>query len=179
MSAPQFEHFLNRLKAVYGDPKSDDVNAFMFEYARKLSGYSDAELREGCDLILDKHKFSMWPTISECERACADVRRKREASSGIPLAGEPGEGWRKDSKGRRWWQIQRGSDDWNAWMRFFHGQGRPRLVKVMNLHCRTWCVPGRDPEQFGAMMMAELAAHHPDGDEKKPSDRYKPQKGRD
>lgn len=179
MTSPAFEHFLDRLAVVYGEPNTDNVPAFMHEYARRLSGYSDTELREGCDHILDTHKFSMWPTISECERACADVRRKREASSGVPLAGEPGEGWRMDGKGRRWWQIQRGSEDWRAWMNYFHGQGRHGLARALNLHCKTWCVPGREPDQFGPMMMADFAANHPHGDEPKPSDRFKPQKMRD
>lgn len=82
MSEPVKNPLLARLMGVYGRPKeTEDVNAFMAEYARAMRGYVDSELNEAADLLLAKRKYKTWPSIAECVEAVEDVRLKRRSQT--------------------------------------------------------------------------------------------------
>lgn len=76
MSAASLK-FVERLRVVYGDPVSDNVDQFMKEYARILNGYTEAELESAADTVFQRHKGPhRWPRIPECV-ACAEEARER------------------------------------------------------------------------------------------------------
>lgn len=77
-----FDHFLNPLACVFGEPVSENPQKFMSEYARMLRGFSTAALERGRDIVLRTHKGpARWPKIAECIDACGDAEEALAAQN--------------------------------------------------------------------------------------------------
>lgn len=61
-----YEHFLSRFLTLYGEPKTDDVDRFLAEYASALARFESRHLLAGASKLVSEHKFRSWPTIAEC-----------------------------------------------------------------------------------------------------------------
>lgn len=157
-----FDHLLSRLSAVYGEPKSDNPDLFAAEYARVLSQYEPEELSRAADFIIESHKYAGWPKINDCVNACEDARRKIGfAKSGqLPKAGIPGTGWRLSDSSRQWFQIERGSKEFAAWMKFYRSHSRHDFAAFLEECGRTW-VLGPSPAEHGGSMLAYLDSNRP------------------
>lgn len=64
---------ISRLAIVYGQPDSPDPVAFLEEFSRLLSSYSETTLDAATDRVLKKHRGRQWPTPAECIAACEEV----------------------------------------------------------------------------------------------------------
>lgn len=62
-------HFLRRMLTVFGEPKTDNVEAFLGEYERALGGYTEESLKRGADAIINGNTFKAWPTPGKCREA--------------------------------------------------------------------------------------------------------------
>lgn len=152
--------FVERLAAVFGPPKTENLQEFAREYARALADFSADELRAAGDGILHSRRFSAWPTIAECTEACTAARRAINLAKDGADASEKGTGWRVSDSGKRWLRIERGSKEFAAWMEFYKGNGRARFANVCKL---TGCsfVPGPSPIEHGGAMLAYLDSNKP------------------
>lgn len=66
MSQAVYTHFLSRLTRLFGEPKTDDVEAFLGEYVRELRHYSAVDLERGANVLIRRQTFHGWPTIAKC-----------------------------------------------------------------------------------------------------------------
>lgn len=66
MTQHVYEHFIDRLQLLYGEPKTNDVERFYAEYASALSRFEPRHLSAGASKIIGSHKFRSWPTVAEC-----------------------------------------------------------------------------------------------------------------
>lgn len=60
---------LSRFAILYGDPKTNDQDAFVAEYERALKACSRAVLQKAADLLIDGQTRRFWPTVGECRKA--------------------------------------------------------------------------------------------------------------
>lgn len=89
MSAASIK-FVERLRVVYGDPVSENTEQFMFEYARMLNNYTEAELEEAADLLFQRHKGPhRWPRIPECIMCAEEARERRHSDAKAKEANKP------------------------------------------------------------------------------------------
>lgn len=70
-----FEHLLDPLVTVYGDPKTGDVQAFLMEYAGLLRDFDAAELAHAKAAIMKTHVHRYFPTPAQCLKACDDAAK--------------------------------------------------------------------------------------------------------
>lgn len=77
------EIMLARFMTLYGEPKTNDIDAYMAEYVRALRGMSRQVLQGGTDRLVKSHKHRNWPTIGEaydaCQRAADELSQKQTA----------------------------------------------------------------------------------------------------
>lgn len=58
-----------RFTTLYGDPKTDNIPAFVDEYERCLGHFSAEVLRRAASRVIDDQVFKAWPTPGECRKA--------------------------------------------------------------------------------------------------------------
>lgn len=63
------EVVLSRFLTLYGEPKTDNVAAFLDEYERSLGHFSAEVLRRAANKVIDDQVFKAWPTPGECRKA--------------------------------------------------------------------------------------------------------------
>lgn len=57
--------FLRKLMVLYGEPKTDDVPAFLAEFGNMLKGIDGKTLETAADLLIRQRKYRSWPTVAE------------------------------------------------------------------------------------------------------------------
>lgn len=67
---------LSRFLTLYGEPKTDNVEAFFGEYEKALSGTAPDVLQGAADLVIREQEFRSWPTPGECVKACNKIAFK-------------------------------------------------------------------------------------------------------
>jgi hypothetical protein len=152
--------FVERLSAVYGPPKTENVEQFAREYSKALDGFTAEELRAASDALLMGRKFSSWPTIAECMDAASLARKALNLAADGKEADVKGTGWRVSSSGKRWFRIERGSKDYDAWLKFYRDNGRSKLAKVIDKDGVSF-VSGQSPAEHGGAMLAYLDDNRP------------------
>lgn len=75
---------ISTLTAVFGEPKSPNVPAFVAVYIGALKGIPDEILVDASDILIRERRISSWPTPAECLDAVASAR-KLGRSKGIGL----------------------------------------------------------------------------------------------
>ena len=71
------ELMLSRFLTLYGEPKTDNLEAFFDEYERALKGTAREILQLAADRVIRAQEFRSWPTPGECVKACqAEAERK-------------------------------------------------------------------------------------------------------
>lgn len=68
-----FPAMLDRFLTVYGRPKSDNPAGFIDEYAKALSGFSEAILDKAASRIMSAHEYPTWPALGECVKICREI----------------------------------------------------------------------------------------------------------
>ncbi len=61
---------LSRFLTLYGEPKTDSLEAFFDEYERALRGVAKDVLSAGAYRVIKAQEFRSWPTPGECVKAC-------------------------------------------------------------------------------------------------------------
>lgn len=61
---------LARFLTLYGEPKTDNLEAFIAEYESALAGMSREVLTGGANRVIRAQEFRSWPTPGECVKAC-------------------------------------------------------------------------------------------------------------
>ena len=61
---------LSRFLTLYGEPKTDNLEAFIAEYENALRGMAKDVLKLGADRVIKAQEFRSWPTPGECVKAC-------------------------------------------------------------------------------------------------------------
>lgn len=80
---------LARFLTLYGEPKTDNLEAFVSEYEHALAGMSREVLQGGANRVIKAQEFRSWPTPGECVKACHQeaehlaVQRERFAPKNI------------------------------------------------------------------------------------------------
>ena len=81
---------LARFLTLYGEPKTDCLEAFIGEYESALTGYAPDVLRGAADRVIRDQEFRSWPTPGECVKACEsaafaleDARRRQETPAAL------------------------------------------------------------------------------------------------
>lgn len=69
------EVVLSRFLTLYGEPKTDNVAAFLDEYERSLGHFSAEVLRRAANKVIDDQVFKAWPTPGECRKAADYVEQ--------------------------------------------------------------------------------------------------------
>jgi hypothetical protein len=72
------DEMIDRLLTIYGEPRTDNVEMFIAEYRRSMSGYIPAVLAAACQRAIDEHTF--WPRPAEL-RAIANTEAVRITGS--------------------------------------------------------------------------------------------------
>jgi hypothetical protein len=62
---------LARFLTLYGEPKTDNLEAFIGEYEAALAGMSREVLQGGANRVIRAQEYRSWPTPGECVKACA------------------------------------------------------------------------------------------------------------
>jgi hypothetical protein len=70
MSADAAELAIGRLILLFGEPKAQNVSAWIAEYRLALVGFHDDAIRMGIDELLRTRTMRAWPSIGECVGAC-------------------------------------------------------------------------------------------------------------
>lgn len=66
-----------RFLTLYGEPKTDNLEAFFEEYERVLKGTAKDILQLAADRVIKEQQFRSWPTPGECVKAVnAEAERK-------------------------------------------------------------------------------------------------------
>lgn len=66
-----------RFLTLYGEPKTDNLEAFFEEYERVLKGTAKDILQLAADRVIKEQQFRTWPTPGECVKAVqAEAERK-------------------------------------------------------------------------------------------------------
>jgi hypothetical protein len=69
---------LARFLTLYGEPKTDNLEAFFDEYERALKGTAREILQLAADRVIKDQEFRSWPTPGECVKA-VHVEAERKA----------------------------------------------------------------------------------------------------
>jgi hypothetical protein len=69
---------LSRFLTLYGEPKTDNLEAFFDEYERALRGMARDILSAAADRVIKATDGRWWPTPGECVKAC-NVEAERMA----------------------------------------------------------------------------------------------------
>lgn len=85
---------LNRLVVVFGQPRTDDVEMFLAEYARTLGRYALPELDAAVDRLLMQHRHRSFPTIAECVNAVHESRDVAASTRQRTIGSYEPAGWR-------------------------------------------------------------------------------------
>jgi len=88
--------YLSRLTVMFGTPKTDDVGAFLAEYARILAKYRPDVLEASIDRLLSHHRYRSFPTVAECVGAIEDTLSARQKKKPIRAAASMPRGWRDE-----------------------------------------------------------------------------------
>jgi hypothetical protein len=64
---------LSRFLTLYGEPKTDNANAFFDEYENLMRGTRRDILKAAADRVIKAQEFRSWPTPGECVKACHAV----------------------------------------------------------------------------------------------------------
>lgn len=75
---------LSRFTTLYGEPKTENLSAFMGEYVSALRNASPDVLRAATDALIRTNTHRSWPTIGRCMEAvtlAADERAPRDKTS--------------------------------------------------------------------------------------------------
>lgn len=155
-----FSTIIGRLLTLYGEPKTENVEGYLTEYAERLKGYSDTELEAAADDLIGRQMFRSWPTIAECVKACDAARIAMASAQGIQTADVKGTGWRVSSSGRRWFRIERGNREFESWMQFYRNNGRQMFAKFSE-HCGYSFTLGPSPIEHGGAMLAYMDRNKP------------------
>lgn len=68
---------LSRFLTLYGEPKTDSLDAFFDEYERALKGTARDILELAADRVIKAQEFRSWPTPGECVKAVqSEAERK-------------------------------------------------------------------------------------------------------
>lgn len=71
--------WIARLRTLYGEPDTDNLEAYLNEFREVFEGYADAVMDKAVSRLRIERKFKTWPTIGEfkkCADAClGDVQR--------------------------------------------------------------------------------------------------------
>lgn len=57
--------FLRKMMVLYGEPKTEDVPAFLAEYGNMLKGVDNTTLEAAADILIRQRKYRSWPTVAE------------------------------------------------------------------------------------------------------------------
>ena len=76
MSEAVFRCLLNPMITVFGEPKTDDVAAFLNEYAETLAHFDEDDLMEAKRHIMRTHKVRVWPTPAELLKGCNEAMKR-------------------------------------------------------------------------------------------------------
>ena len=85
--------FLRRLTIVFGQPKTEDTESFLSEYARVLKKFSAPELDAGIDRLLTQHRIRSFPTIAECSNAIYEAAKSAALLQPKRKEGAEPKGW--------------------------------------------------------------------------------------
>jgi hypothetical protein len=66
----------------------NDADAFAKEYGRVCEPYTESEMEEAANIIIDTRKFRTWPTPAEVGEILKHVRRARHATAYLANQGE-------------------------------------------------------------------------------------------
>lgn len=75
---------VKRLAIIFGEPKTEDPEGFLSEYANATRGVEKDILNAAADVIIKQRKFRTWPTVAECLDAI-DLAKKMVVSKGKML----------------------------------------------------------------------------------------------
>lgn len=77
MTIQAAQALIDRFSALYGEPKTDDVQKFVAEYVRALSPWSQAVLERAGDAVIEQQTHRFWPmpgtVVKACREACEEV----------------------------------------------------------------------------------------------------------
>jgi hypothetical protein len=73
-----YDLVVSRFTTVFGPPTTDDHDRFVAEYYRALDGTDPELLRAAMDIVLDRQKLPVWPTIGECKLAVLEAVNNRD-----------------------------------------------------------------------------------------------------
>lgn len=76
MSDAVFRCLLKPMVTVFGEPKTDDVMAFLKEYAETLAQFDEDDLKEAKRHIMRTHKVRLWPTPAEMLKGCEEAMKR-------------------------------------------------------------------------------------------------------
>jgi hypothetical protein len=68
-----YDLMLSRFITIYGDPKTDNAEAFLDEFASALEGFSPEIVSKAANKILRTHEYPTWPSLGECVKSCREV----------------------------------------------------------------------------------------------------------
>lgn len=78
------DEIIGRFNAVFGEPRTDNPDLFLQEFARCMDGYDENALRKAADRLIAKNTF--WPKpaelLGEVRTILADQRRFRSPERG-------------------------------------------------------------------------------------------------
>ena len=91
MSVENVEALIERLMAVFGEPRTDDPATFLGEYRRTLKFYGPEVLEKTADRVIDDAQF--WPRPSEVRKTAASIAAefaaRRRAAEHQPIEINP------------------------------------------------------------------------------------------
>lgn len=71
---------LKRFAVLYGEPNTNNLEAYFAEYERALECFYPEVLTKACDLVIATHEFKFWPTVGECAKAARKINGERVAA---------------------------------------------------------------------------------------------------
>jgi hypothetical protein len=75
---------VKRLAIIFGEPKTEDPEGFLFEYANAFKGIPTHILDSAADVIIKQRKYRSWPTVAECLEA-VDMAQRQTVAKGKML----------------------------------------------------------------------------------------------
>ena len=80
------DEIINRLMAVFGEPKSSNPELFLAEFARAMDGYDPDALRKAADNLINNAKY--WPRpaelLDEARRVLGERQKHRPPETFAP-----------------------------------------------------------------------------------------------
>lgn len=101
--------------------------------------YSDEVLARTAQRIRETRKYTNMPTVGDIKAVLEKVAAEQpKAAVGVPLGDVAGNGWRRSAEtGARFYRIERGTTEWDAWMNHYRKTGNVQLADFLDR--------GRDP----------------------------------